>query len=168
MSCVPGVDPSIETCTPSQRPVEARQEAVSSVMSVPLLRTLNRMRFSTMPSISSARSSLQNGSPPCRVTLKTAHSLSSLKNRRHSSPGRSDPESPALVKWLQYAQRRLHRPVMAISTDVGALSKWLSIIAPKKPVFPGMHRRLAAETDPGSEVLSHTRSPDRHSPPQMR
>src|SRR4030042_254532 len=95
---------------------------------------LNRIRFCTIPLISSLRSSLKKGSPPWRVTLKTAHLFNSLKNSSHSSLGRSVPESPALEKWLQYLQRRLHLPVIDISTDLGVLIKGMFIF--RVPINP--------------------------------
>ena len=51
-SWVSGFDPSMETWTSLQRPVEDKKFAISSVMSVPLLRMVNLILFATMPFIS--------------------------------------------------------------------------------------------------------------------
>ena len=69
--------------------VEARKAAVSSVINVPLLRILNRIRLRTIPSISSLKSPRQKVSPPWSVTNRTAQLFNSLKKLSHSSLGRS-------------------------------------------------------------------------------
>ncbi len=98
-SWVMAVEPSIETCTVSQRRVEAIKAAISSVMSVPLVRMRKRIRFLTTPSISSFRSSRMKGSPPARQTFKTERRESSSKKVSQASVGRSSSTSSALSKW---------------------------------------------------------------------
>ena len=74
-----------------------RNEAMFSVINVPLLRILNLIRLRTIPVKSSTKSSRQNGSPPEMVTVVTAHRFNSSKNSSHSFVGISFATSLALV-----------------------------------------------------------------------